>query len=477
MRLRLPPPPSVPAAAAYAIAVAAPLLALAASLPLRPHVYNVPFALFFLAASIVGYVAGTGPGLVTVAMSAVLGTYWLVPPYGALTFSNAEILAAGLYVPVATVLALLAASLREGYARRAASEAWFRTLADASPQLVFTALPSGAGEYCNRTYSDYTGHGPEQLRSGGWLASIHPDDVPRFHAAWTDASSEGCTTQLRIRRHDGTYRWFLAALVPLRDAQGGVVRWYASCTEIQAQKESEEAKALAIEARDAFLSVAGHELRTPLTAALLQIQGAQRLVHDVEDGEAVARRLGKVAASIERLGSLVDVLLDVSRLGMGKLAIERRSYDLSAVVETVVDRFAEEARRAGVALRVDVEAGVHGDGDPLRVEQVVANLVSNAIKYGRSQPVDVSLRRAGGRARLTIADRGIGIAPGDLGRIFDRFERGVSERHFGGLGLGLWIARQIVEASGGTIAVSSRGPGEGSLFTVELPLDARADAA
>lgn len=477
MRPRLPPAPSLPAPAAYAAAVLMPLLALLASLPMRPHVYSVPFALFFLAVAIVAYVAGLGPGLLAVAISAVAGMHALVPPYNALVFSKTEILAGLLFIPVATVLAVLAASLREGYAQRAASEAWFQTLADASPQLVFTALPGGAGEYCNRTYVEYTGQGMGEMRAGGWLKSIHPEDVPRLHLAWTDADARGQTTQFRIRRHDGSYRWFLVALVPLRDPAGRVVRWYASCTEIQAQKESEEAKAQAIEARDAFLSVAGHELRTPLTSALLQVQGAQRLVRDLDCGESLERRLGKVAASIERLGSLVDVLLDVSRLGMGRLAIDRCTYDLSAVVATVADRFGEEARRAGVALRARVEPGVQAEGDPLRIEQVVANLVSNAIKYGRGQPVDVEMRRVDGRARLSIQDRGIGIAPENLERIFDRFERGVSERHFGGLGLGLWIARQIVEASGGTIAVASR-PGEGSIFTVELPLGARAaDAA
>jgi signal transduction histidine kinase len=175
----------------------------------------------------------------------------------------------------------------------------------------------------------------------------------------------------------------------------------------------------------------------------------------------------------ERLVRLADALLDVSRITAGRLELSRERAELAAIVREVVARHAEEATEGGTPLRCDVPDALLCDVDVARVEQVLSNLLSNAVKYGRGRPIEVTLRGEAGKARLSVRDHGIGIAEADQARIFERFERAVSGRNYTGLGLGLWIVRQIVEAHGGAIRVAS-APDEGSTFVVELPLAAPA---
>ena len=150
--------------------------------------------------------------------------------------------------------------------------------------------------------------------------------------------------------------------------------------------------------------------------------------------------------------------------------------DLVAMVQEVATRFREELAKSGNTLVLRCDGGVHGWWDPLRLEQVLTNLLSNAIKYGRGRPITVTVEENGGLARIIVRDEGIGIAQGDQARIFERFERAVSEQHYGGLGLGLWIVREILRGMGGTISVRST-PGVGSAFTVELPCQPAHEAA
>lgn len=233
----------------------------------------------------------------------------------------------------------------------------------------------------------------------------------------------------------------------------------------------------AIRARDEFLSIASHELRTPLTPLRLQVQALRRALAtpDRFDPRRLAAKLeGKLEMmerQVDRLGALVANLLDISRLAAHRLDLRLEALDLRAVVEDAVARARDDARRSGVELRLAAGPPLRGRWDRVRLEQVVANLLSNAVKYGAGAPVDVEVLAGPGaeEARLVVRDRGIGIAPEDQRRIFQRFERAVSERHYGGFGLGLWIGRQVVEAMGGTIEVES-AIGQGATFTVRLPL-------
>jgi signal transduction histidine kinase len=224
----------------------------------------------------------------------------------------------------------------------------------------------------------------------------------------------------------------------------------------------------AIGVRDDFLSMAGHELRTPLTALQLQILSISKMVMQPDSAEKVAARADKAGRNVLRLSGLVNELLDISRISAGRLKLERAPMDLAEAVRDVLTRHAEELAKNGCALNFVSEGDMPGSWDRARVEQIVHNLLTNAIKYGKGKPIDVTLVRDEHVVRMVVADHGIGISPEDQLRVFQRFERAVSSRHFGGLGLGLWIARQLVDAHGGTIRVSSE-PGSGATFEVELP--------
>jgi PAS domain S-box-containing protein len=228
----------------------------------------------------------------------------------------------------------------------------------------------------------------------------------------------------------------------------------------------------AVEARDIFLGVASHELNTPLTSLKLHVQGLQRALQALPPGavpvQGLDAKFQSAQRQLARLASLVRELLDVSRITAGKLKLEPEALDLAALVREVASRASEDAARAGSELRLSVPDAVPGTWDRLRLDQVLQNLLSNALKYGHGQPVDVTLEAGEDAVTLRVKDRGLGIAPEDQPRLFQRFQRVASERHYSGFGLGLWIVKQVLDAMGGTIHVES-APGQGATFTAVLP--------
>ena len=231
----------------------------------------------------------------------------------------------------------------------------------------------------------------------------------------------------------------------------------------------------ALRERDEFISVAAHELRTPLTALQLKLQGAERGLkaenRQPVTGSTVGTRLDGALRQTERLSLLVERLLDVTRIAAGRLELALEQFDLAALVRQVSDDFREAAAQSGSELLLEAQQPLEGCWDRLRLEQVLVNLLSNAVKYGAGRPISVRSERAGERVRISVTDEGIGIAEADLPRIFTRFQRAAPVRNYGGLGLGLYIAKHIVEAHGGRVEVSSR-PGQGSTFLVDLPVAA-----
>jgi signal transduction histidine kinase/DNA-binding response OmpR family regulator len=223
----------------------------------------------------------------------------------------------------------------------------------------------------------------------------------------------------------------------------------------------------AVAIRDEFLSIASHELRTPLTSMLLSVQGLERAAAQSPEA-GVRERTARIVQQIRRLVVLVDSLLDVSRIAAGKLDLSREESDLSQLARDVAGRFSESARQNGSTLRVHAPDKMIGVWDPLRIDQVLTNLLSNALKFGGGQPIDITVEGNETAARLIVADRGIGIARDKIPLVFNRFERAVPGRKYGGLGLGLYIAQQMVQAHGGHIEVESE-PGQGATFVVQLP--------
>jgi signal transduction histidine kinase len=226
----------------------------------------------------------------------------------------------------------------------------------------------------------------------------------------------------------------------------------------------------AVSARDDFLSVASHELRTPLTTLrLVTTTLSRRLARShTESGSDLSRQIAVIDRQVGRLETLTAALLDVSRITSGRLALHLEPVDLVALVDEIVNRFRADQSEGAPIVEFHAPVAVIGQWDPSRIDQVASNLIANAISYGTGKPVQVSVDAAGDAGRIIVRDEGIGIAADQKMRIFERFERAVPSSNYSGLGLGLWIARQIVDAHGGTIDVDSE-PGRGSTFTVTLP--------
>jgi PAS domain S-box-containing protein len=363
----------------------------------------------------------------------------------------------------------------------AESELRYRSLVLATSSIVWTADTSGSFVEDSPSWMAFTGQGPEEHRGLGWLSAIHPEDREAAERTWRHAvaSIEPYAAEGRLRRSDGTFAFVSTHAVPIFNPDGSVREWIGAVTDITARKAAEherervyelerQAHAMAEQAvriRDDFFAMASHELNTPLAPLKLQVD-MMRLETDLA---GVHARAATMARQIDRFGALVTRLLDVTRMTGGRLLLEPEPFDLAALVRDVVARFQPEAEASGCALEGEAPPSVIANLDRLRIEQVLTNLLTNALKFGQGRPVDVVLEQRDGQANLRVTDHGIGIAPRSHARIFEQFERATGAGSHKGFGLGLWIVRQIVEASGGRVTVDSQ-IGEGSTFVVELPL-------
>ena len=233
----------------------------------------------------------------------------------------------------------------------------------------------------------------------------------------------------------------------------------------------EEAAQNAVRERDEFVLVASHELRTPIAALHLTLQGLQRRLRTqdkIVSPEQMSSALESATRQVVRLAKLVEDVLDTSRIESGRIELNVEEVDLTAVVRRALEPLDTLLQSAGCRIELHADSAVIGTWDVLRMEQVVTNLVANAMKYGRGAPIQIEVGERGDVATLTVRDQGIGIPPEDLERVFGRFERAVSSQNYAGLGIGLFIARFVVEAHGGSIRAESLR-GAGSTFSIELP--------
>jgi signal transduction histidine kinase len=273
-------------------------------------------------------------------------------------------------------------------------------------------------------------------------------------------------------RHGGQHGAALAFSSRLPPMHGRAETVLLALLDVTALHVTERNLQRAVRLRDDFLSMASHELRTPLTSLKVHIQGALRAAARRNDEPLpVAQYVAKLETleqNVSRLAHLVDSLLDISRINAGRLDFELAQVDLAAVVRDVASRFAEEASKVGCTLVVRTDQRVVGQWDQGRLDQVVTNLLTNALKYGPGAPVEIAVREEASHAILEVCDQGIGIREEDRHRIFERFERAVPHENYAGFGLGLWIVHEIVTGLGGTVTVEST-PGKGAIFRVLLP--------
>lgn len=261
----------------------------------------------------------------------------------------------------------------------------------------------------------------------------------------------------------------------LRAKVAAFVALWRARVDIKELKAAEAALRASLKTRDEFLSVASHELKTPITPLQLQLQGFMRMIETgrlgtVSNGQLM-EMLGISDAQVGRLSRLIEQLLNITRIDEQRFELELSEVPLNEMIRNVAEVMRHQVSAAGCTLELKLGPDASGHWDPLRLEQVLMNLLVNAVKYAQGGRIEVATGSGDGLAWFSVQDDGMGIAKEDQERIFGRFERAVPLKNFGGLGLGLYVSREIVRLHGGTISVESE-PGHGARFHVELPLQA-----
>jgi len=338
----------------------------------------------------------------------------------------------------------------------------FKFLADNIPVIVWTAHPDGFADYFNKQWYEYTGLSSEESEGSGSQKALHPDDSERIVKAWVDAikTQKSFQFEYRIKRAaDAKYNWHLGKGEPLKDEAGNLVAWFGTATEIEDQKKE-------LEKKDEFIGVASHELRTPLTSlkAYVQLIGSQTNLPDSVNAYVI-----KAGKSIEKLQHLVNDLLDVSRINAGKLKFDTNIFDLSDLIKTSTDNCKHIYPSHNFTRKLEKNILVRGNEE--RLDQVLMNLVSNAVKYSsQNKRVIIKTEKKDKTAIVSVTDFGIGLSIADQNKIFERFYR-VSKNEFDipGLGMGLYISSKIIKEHKGTISVKSELQ-KGSVFSFSIPL-------
>jgi len=371
---------------------------------------------------------------------------------------------------------VLAAAVQRRSAEEAlrAREAQFRQITEGMPQIVWVAAPDGSVIHYNQRWFDFTGMTADQSYApDGWRAIVHPDEVERCYEAWYACVRTGQLFEVECRYHDrltGGYRWHLVRALPVRNETGAIVQWFGTCTDIDDQKRAAEALEASDRHKDEFLAMLAHELRNPLAP----IYNAVEILKRREDvAHAIDWERDVIDRHVRHMTRLIDDLLDLSRISQGKITLEKRPLDLAAVVEQAVEtvRPLVEARKHRLEIELPSDP-VRFQADSTRLTQVLGNVLANAAKYTEEGGfIQLKAEKEEGQLVIRILDNGIGIAPESLPQVFEAFaqiDKSI-DRSQGGLGVGLTLARRLVEMHGGTIDVFSGGLGQGSEVVIRLP--------
>ena len=375
------------------------------------------------------------------------------------------------------------------------SESRFRTLANSLPQLAWQTDAQGEIEWYNRRWYEFTGTTFDAVKGSGWASVHHPDHLARVQAHFREAIAAGEAWEdfFPLRGADGHYRWFLSRAVPIRDepdenGEGGTITgWFGTNTDATDLREAQEEATLAREAaedanraKSQFIANMSHELRTPLSAVIGYSEMLEEEAGDLEGGEALTKDLQKIGANARHLLSLINDVLDLSKIEAGRMETQAEDFSVETLVTETVATVQALVASKGNTLDVhvaDVLDTMHSDQVKLR--QCLINLLSNASKFTEGGRVTLSAeagRDAMGRhdVAFRVTDTGIGMTPEQLSRLFTRFTQADSSttRRFGGTGLGLAITKAFCTLLGGDIAVESE-EGRGTTFTIRVPMDLR----
>lgn len=353
------------------------------------------------------------------------------------------------------------------------SEARFRQLADAMPQIVWTADPDGTVDYYNHRINEFAGVERNPDATWVWQPILHPDDLDHTLATWKTAVATGQPYQCehRVRMVDGSYRWHLSRAVPVQDAADHVVKFFGTATDIHDLKLAQEALRETDRRKNEFLATLAHELRNPL-APIRNAAQVFKLENPPDSPLYKAQEV--IERQLQHMVRLIDDLLDVSRITSGKLHLRKERVELALVLQHALEASGPHAERAGHEPMLSLPSQpIYLDADPVRLAQIFANLLDNAYKYTpRGGRIALTVEQEQAQVVVKVVDTGMGILPEHLPRLFEMFSQlgAAAEQPQGGLGIGLALARRLVEMHGGSIEARSDGLNKGSEFIVRLPV-------
>jgi PAS domain S-box-containing protein len=354
------------------------------------------------------------------------------------------------------------------------SEGKFRTLGEAIPNLAWLGDAAGKALYVNPAWSDYTGMTLEELNAGGWQTIHAPEELIRLEKLWRESIDRGRPLEIEtlLRRADGVYRWFSARTIPLKNADGGIIGWVGTMTDIDELKQAEEVLKEANRNKELFLATLAHELRNPLAPVRSGLEIVRR---SLDDRETVERTIEIIERQTTQLYRLVDDLLDISRITHGKIRLQKSRIALREAVELAIETSRGFIEKRGCRLDVSLpDEPIYLDADLTRVAQIILNLLNNAAKYNKPEgSIHLKAERADAAAIVRVSDTGVGIPSSMLANIFEPYNQIADDTQTNsGIGIGLSVVKKLVEMHGGDIAARSDGTGKGSEFTVRLPLAA-----
>lgn len=353
----------------------------------------------------------------------------------------------------------------------------FRVMSDCAPIAIWMSREDTLCDFFNNEWLRFTGRTFEQEFGVGWATGIHPEDFQYTMDSYLTAFNErkSFTLEYRLRRHDGQFRWMLDRGMPRYTPEGKFVGYIGSCTDITDIRTSIDqldcvVKQLerTLQVRDDFLAIAAHELRTPMTPINIRLQAIQlhlpTIIERAPDAVLVENGISNISRQVDRMLKLIENLLDASSISrIEKKILNLEEVDLVQIVKEVVERY----QRKNIHLIFSCEQCI-GHWDIIMIDQIIDNIFNNALKYGKDNPITIYLSENKTHIKIIVQDKGIGISKNSQKIIFNRFERAASSKHYGGLGLGLYIAKQYVSMHNGTIMIESE-VNKGTSIIIDLP--------
>lgn len=444
---------------------------------LQPKVGSVIIIAMYPVVICTAWIAGTYVGLFTICLSIFSAIYFFIAPHletGIIDPPN--VIRLCLFSLTNLFAIFIISRMRKAeeksmdlYRKISESDSQYRAIVELSPHIIWYSNDKGESTYLNHTWEEYSGLKAEDSLAT-WCEEIHPEDYDHVMDSWKSCikTLSRFEMHMRLKRHDGEYRWFFARGKPIINPEGQVVQWIGKAVDFHEQK-------LAIESKNEFISLASHELKTPLTSLSLQLQILDKNIQNKNEkilNFESLEKLSKISLTqVNQINHLIEDMLNVSRIGEGKIPYQISEVDINDLIDNATQIVSAHFIDAKIPLNISIQEKMSVPADQRKLVQVLVNLLINALKYGNNTPVAITVSKVTNRsmAKIEVSDSGHGISKDNQQKIFERFVQINTYGKNAGLGLGLYLSKEIVTAHSGSIFVESE-PGLGARFVIELPL-------